>query len=300
MAGQRLMMPAQIIRERRHYPFVIEALIAIVRTKPLGTFGGVLVLACGLCAAFAPWIAPYNYDTAVADVMLSPRPGYWLGTDYGGRDLLSRVIYGSRVSITVGFGAVALASFLACILGVITGYYGGMLDALLQRVVDAFMSFPWLIIMMSIMAILGLTLTNLILGLGVLMTWANSRVVRSAVLSIKESQYIEAARAIGAGDLRIILQHILPNVFAPVIVIATVLLGSAILTEASLSWLGLGVPPPNPTWGGMLSGPAMVHMHRAPWMVIFPGLALSTAVFGFNMLGDALRDVMDPRLRGTR
>jgi peptide/nickel transport system permease protein len=272
---------------------------ALALAKPLGTLGGMLILLLVLTALFAPALAPYDpLQITSADRLQPPSLRYPLGTDDFGRDILSRVIYGARISMLIGLGAVAISVLLATIIGVISGYYGGRLDAILQRGVDTLMAFPWLVVLLTIMAMLGQGLENVILALGVGGTAGNARLVRSAVLAIKESQYIEAARALGCRDSQIILRYILPNIAAPLMVVATLGLGVAILAESSLSFLGFGVPPPTPSWGGMLSGSGRTYMLKAPWMAIFPGLAISLAVFGFNMLGDALRDVLDPKLRG--
>jgi peptide/nickel transport system permease protein len=229
-----------------------------------------------------------------------PGAQFYLGTDNLGRDLFSRIVYGARISMTVGFGAVGLSLLLATFLGVTSGYFGGKVDVLVQRLVDACMAFPPLVILLSIMAVLGPGLLNVILVLGIVPSANRSRVIRSATLAAKENQFVEAARAVGAGHLRIILRYILPNVMAPIIIIATNALGGVILAESTLSFLGFGVPPPHPSWGEMLSGSGRSYMYRAPWMAIWPGVAISLGVFGFNMLGDALRDLLDPRLRGSQ
>jgi peptide/nickel transport system permease protein len=195
---------------------------------------------------------------------------------------------------------VSIGTVLATMIGVMSGYFGGKVDVLMQRVVDAWMAFPFLVAVISLMAVLGPGLLNVICALGILSAANSSRIIRSAALAIKEHQYVEAARAVGASHLRIILRYILPNVMAPIIIIATISLGFAILAESALSFLGLGVPPPYPSWGEMLSGSGRSYMHKAPWMATWPGVAISLAVFGFNMLGDALRDLLDPRLRGGR
>jgi peptide/nickel transport system permease protein len=278
---------------------VAKGLWRLVKEKPLGAFGGLIVVGLMLCAALAPWIAPYGYDeTNVRQRLKPPSAQFYLGTDNLGRDIFSRIVYGARISVTVGFGAVALGVLLATAVGVVSGYFGGAFDVVVQRLVDAWMAFPFLVILLSIMAVLGPGLLNVILSLGILSAANSSRVIRSAVLAAKENQYVEAARAAGASHLRIILRYILPNVMAPIIVIATIGLGFAILAESALSFLGLGVPPPYPSWGEMLSGSGRSYMYKAPWMAIWPGVAISLAVFGFNMLGDALRDLLDPRLRG--
>jgi peptide/nickel transport system permease protein len=280
---------------------ILRGLWRLVKEKPLGAFGGMLVLVLMLCAVFAHWIAPYPYDeTNVRQRLKPPGAQFYLGTDNLGRDVFSRIIYGARISVTVGFGAVALSVLLAIILGVPSGYFGGWCDVLVQRVVDAWMAFPPLFFVLTIMAVLGPGLPNVILALGVVTAANRSRVIRSATLAAKENQFVEAAQAVGASHLRIILRYILPNVMAPIIIIATNALGGVILAEAALSFLGLGVPPPHPSWGEMLSGSGRSYMYKAPWMAIWPGVAISLAVFGFNMLGDALRDLLDPRLRGGR
>jgi peptide/nickel transport system permease protein len=251
-------------------------------------------------AAGAEWIAPYDYDEADIFSRLKPPSGaHWLGTDNLGRDVLSRVIFGARVSMLVGVGGVALGLLGATVVGLASGYFGGRLDILAQRVVDAFMCFPLLLVALTIMALLGPGLVNVILTLGLVLAVRDSRVIRAAVLGVKANPYVEAARALGATHGAMIGRHILPNIFAPLIILATVNIGAVILIEAALSFLGFGVPPPRPSWGGMLSGAGLVHMLRAPWLALWPGVALSLAVFGANMVGDALRDLLDPRLRGT-
>jgi peptide/nickel transport system permease protein len=280
---------------------VSKGLWRLVREKPLGAFGGFLVLVLMLCAVFAHWIAPYPYDeTNVRQRLKPPSAQFYLGTDNLGRDVFSRIIYGARISVTIGFGAVTVSILLATTLGVTSGYFGGKVDVLVQRIVDAAMAFPTLVILLSIMAVLGPGLLNVILVLGIVPSFNRSRVIRSATLAAKENQYIEAAQAVGASHLRIILCYILPNVMAPIIIVATNALGAVILVEATLSFLGFGVPPPYPSWGEMLSGSGRSYMYKAPWMAIWPGVAISLAVFGFNMLGDALRDLLDPRLRGSQ
>jgi peptide/nickel transport system permease protein len=278
---------------------VLAALWQFTRRKPLGALGGFIVLGLLIMAIFAPWIAPYQYDETIPGArMKAPGAQFWMGTDNLGRDVYSRVVYGAAVSVTVGFGAVLLANVLATAIGITSGYFGGAYDICVQRVVDAWQSFPFLVVILSLMAVLGPGLLNLILALGVLGAAAASRVIRGTTISVMQNTYVEAARALGAGHLRIMLRYILPNVAATVIILATIGLGGAILAESALSFLGFGVPPPYPSWGAMLSGSGRSFMYRAPWMAIWPGAAISLAVFGFNMLGDALRDVLDPRLRG--
>jgi len=278
---------------------VLQALWTFCRRKPLGALGGLIVLVLLLLALFAPWIAPYSYDETIPGArMKAPGAQFWMGTDNLGRDVFSRVVYGAGVSVTVGFGAVLLANVFATLIGITSGYFGGAYDICVQRVVDAWQSFPFLVVILSMMAVLGPGLLNLVLALGVLGAAAGSRVIRGTTISVMQNTYVEAARALGAGHLRIMLRYVLPNVAATIIILATIGLGAAILAESALSFLGFGVPPPYPSWGAMLSGSGRSFMYRAPWMAIWPGAAISLAVFGFNMLGDALRDVLDPRLRG--
>ena len=268
--------------------------------KPLGAIGALIVVTLILLAAFADQIAPYPYDESIAGArMKAPSAQFWMGTDNLARDIWSRVVYGARISVTVGFATVALVTLLATAIGVTSAYVGGTVDIVVQRIVDAWMSFPALVIVLSLLAALGPGMLNLILALAILGAAGTSRVIRGATLATLQHPYVEAARALGSGHLRIIVRHVLPNVLATIIILATVALGTVILAESALSFLGFGVPPPYPSWGGMLSGSGRSFMYHAPWMALCPGAAISLAVFGFNMLGDALRDVLDPRLRGA-
>jgi peptide/nickel transport system permease protein len=280
---------------------VVRGVWRLIKEKPLGACGAVIILALLLCALLAPLIATHPYDQANVRYRLKP-PGaqFYLGTDNLGRDLFSRIVYGARISVTVGFGAVGLGILLATTVGATSGYFGGKFDVLVQRLVDAWTAIPNLMGLLTAMAVLGPGLLNIIIVLGVFTAANSSRIIRSAALAAKENQFVEAARAVGASHLRIILCYILPNIMAPIIIIATINLGAVILAEAALSFLGMGVPPPYPSWGEMLSGSGRSYMHKAPWMATWPGVAISLAVFGFNMLGDALRDLLDPRLRGGR
>jgi len=289
------------LREPRRLPAFWAAGVKLVKTKPLGAFGGAVLVAMVLLALFAEAVAPYPPDEIDVLVALKgPSAEHLLGTDNYGRDVLSRVIYGARVSLSVGVGVVIVVTVLATLLGTLSGYFGGRFDILLQRVVDAFLSFPTVILALSIMSVLPPGVLSVIIALSIRQTLGDSRTIRSAVLSVREQQYIEAARALGCANGRILSLHVLPNIMAPLIVVASLILGVAIIVEATLSFLGYGVPPPNPTWGGMLSGDGRQFMLRQPWMAFAPGLALSLAVFGVNVFGDALRDVLDPRLRGAR
>jgi len=277
-----------------------RALWFFARRKPIGAISGVIVVAMLLMTVFAERIAPYGYDEAVRGArMKPPSAAHWLGTDNLSRDIWSRVVFGARISITVGFATILLGTAAATALGVTSGYFGGKYDLVVQRVVDAWMSFPYLVIILSVMAVLGPGLLNVILSLSIIVAATGSRVIRGATIAISQNAYVEAARAMGATHGRIVFRHILPNVTATIIILSTIGLGGIILAESALSFLGFGVPPPYPSWGSMLSGSGRTYMYRAPWMAVWPGVAISLAVFAFNMLGDALRDVLDPRLRGA-
>jgi peptide/nickel transport system permease protein len=287
-------------RRARAMPAAVWMILRFCRRKPLGALGGACVLAMLVMAVGADWIAPYAYDASIPGGRMRP-PGaqFWMGTDNLSRDVWSRVVYGARISVTVGFATIALGSAIAAAIGISSAYIGGTYDMAVQRLVDAWMSFPYLVIILSLMAVLGPGLVNLILALSILTAASSARVIRGAALSVMQNPYMEAARAMGLGHGRIVLCYVLPNVMATITILATIGLGAIILAESSLSFLGFGVPPPYPSWGAMLSGSGRSYMYRAPWMAVWPGLAISLAVFGFNMLGDALRDVLDPRLRGS-
>jgi ABC-type dipeptide/oligopeptide/nickel transport system permease subunit len=229
--------------------------------------------------------------------MQPPSSKFFFGTDPLGRDVFSRIIYGSRVSLIVGFASVALGTLFGTLIGLVSGFWEGKVDQILQRAVDTCMAVPGIVLALAVVSVLGQSLTNIILVIALVIAPGASRVVRGAVLSIKQNTYIDAAYAAGASSWRLLLRHILPNVFAPILIIASVWLGNAIVIEAALSFLGLGTPPPTPTWGGMLSGEGRRNLEIAPYLAIFPGLAISVVVLAFNMLGDALRDLLDPRLR---
>ena len=287
--------------ERASFPVrMAKGVLRFIVKKPLGAVGAFIIVIMVTIAAAEPLVTRHDELLwHLVDRLQSPDSTYWLGTDDYGRDLWARMVAGAQISLLVGFGAVGLGSVSGGLLGVVSAFYGGRVDAIIQRLMDALMSIPTLILALAIMAALGQSLGNVILAIGIVQIPRANRVVRSQAFSIKESEYALAARSIGAGDVRIMLQHILPQCVAPWLIIASAGLGTAIIAEASLSFLGLGVPPPAPSWGGMLSGRARDYYAIAPWLAIWPGVAISLTVYGFNLFGDALRDVLDPRLRGT-
>lgn len=268
--------------------------------KRLGTAGALILLVLFAVGLFAPVIAPYGPNESTNQFYVGPSMAYPMGTDHLGRDLLSRVIAGARISLQVSILAVILGTGVGAAAGVISGYFGRWIDMMIQRIVDVLLALPGILLALTISAALGASLRNVIIAIGIGIIPNAARIVRSAVLTTKENQYIEAAIVVGANSNRVMWTHILPNVMAPIIVVASIQLGGAILAEASLSYLGLGVPLNVPSWGSMLSGSALRYMIKAPWMAIFPGLALSLVVLGINLFGDALRDVLDPRLRRGR
>lgn len=283
----------------KRHSLLVGSLVRLVKEKPLGTAGGVIVLVMLLAGLFADVLAPYGYkEIAMADRLAPPSGQHILGTDQLGRDTLTRIIYGARVSMIVGVGGTVIGTLGAVVIGLFSGYLGGKVDLVVQRFVDAFMCFPTIFILLTIMVLVGPGMIQVTVVLGVLFSIWYSRVVRGATIAIKTNTYVEAARAAGCSTSRILLRHILPNITAPVIVIFTISIGQIILSEATLSFLGYGIPPPTPSWGGMLSIEGRKYMLDSPWLAVWPGLALSMAVYGTNMLGDAIRDVLDPRLRG--
>jgi len=287
------------ITEVKRRPFVVDFIVRMIREKPLGAVGGIIVLIMLGVGILADLLAPYGMNEVhLVDYLSPPSAQHILGTDQLGRDLISRIIYGTRTSIIVSLAASSLSVLVATTIGLVSGYLGRKVDIVVQRFVDAIMCFPALVIALTAMSMLGPGLWQVVAVLGVLYGISGSRVVRSAVISIKENVYIGAAVAIGASQVRIIAQHILPNVMAPIIILFTIGMGNAILAEASLSFLGFGIPPPAPSWGGMLSTGGRGYMYQAPWMGLWPGLALALAIYGINMLGDAIRDILDPRLKG--
>jgi peptide/nickel transport system permease protein len=288
-----------VVAESKRRSLIVDLLVRLVKEKPLGTIGGVIVLLLLITGIFANFLAPYGFNEFIAGSFLkAPSAQHILGTDNVGRDILSRIIYGARVSMIVGLSAACIDVLVATIIGTLSGFIGGKFDLVVQRFVDAFMCFPGLILLVVLMSLLGSGMLQVILVLGFVWGIGGSRIVRGAVIGIKQNVYVEAARAIGCSTWKLMIQHVLPNIMAPIIILFTIAVGGIILAEASLSFLGYGIPPPTPSWGGMLSGAGRYYMLLAPWMVIWPGLALTIVVFGINMLGDAMRDLLDPRLRG--
>ena len=274
--------------------------VRLVREKPLGLLGGVIVLLMLLCGVFADVLAQYEMDDVhIIDRLAEASVKYPLGTDQLGRDILSRMVFGARVSMTVGLVASALAVAVATIIAVPSGYFGGKYDIGLQRFVDAFMSFPSLVVLLTVMSIVGRGLPQIILVLGVVHGIGTSRVVRGAVIGIKENDYFTASKAIGNTTARTLMRYIMPNIMAPIIIIFTTSIGAMILWEASLSFLGFGLPPEAASWGGMLSTEGRTYMEMKPALALWPGLAITAVVYGINMFGDAMRDLLDPRLRGS-
>ena len=268
------------------------------RQRPLGAIGAGAILFLFVVAALAPVISAYDPLAVQFDAMLARPSGlHWLGTDAFGRDVLARLIYGSRTALLVGFGSAIVGAALGTILGVGSAYFGGRVDLYLHRLMDVFLSFPLIVLALALVAILGNSVPNVIAAITVPMVPRCALVIRASALSIREMPYVDAARAAGFGHARIILRHMLPNVMAPFLIMLTAFLGQAILLEASLSFLGLGVQEPTAAWGLMLRGAAVDFAEAAPWMAIFPGLAISFAVFAFNLFGDSLRDALDPKLR---
>jgi len=275
-----------------------RAILQFSRRRPLGAAGAAIIVVMILCAIAASVITPYHpLETDFVAQLTPPNAQHWLGTDAFGRDLLSRLIYGSRTALLVGFASALLGASLGAILGVTSAYFGGRIDLIIQRVVEIFLAFPIIILALAVVSILGTGVGNVIVAIMIPMIPNCARVVRASALAVRAMPYVEAARVAGFGHWRIILRHMLPNVMAPYLIMLTAYVGQAILLEASLSFLGLGVAEPTPAWGLMLRGAAAEFAESAPWMAIFPGLAISLGVFAFNLFGDSLRDALDPRLR---
>ncbi|HEY7365901.1 MAG TPA: ABC transporter permease [Methylomirabilota bacterium] len=275
------------------------AVMKFVRTKPLGAAGGAIILAMLVVGAFSEVLAPYDpYQADYGLQFTRPSVEHWFGTDEFGRDLMSRLIYGARIALFVGFSASFIGCTIGGLLGVMSAYAGGRVDLFLERLMDMLLAFPQLILALAIASILGPAVQNVVIAISIPIIPRAARVVRATALSVKENVYVEAVQALGASRPRVVLQHIVPNVVAPYIILLTAQLGGAILAEAALSYLGLGAAEPTPSWGLMLSGSALSYAEKAPWIAIFPGIAISLGVFGFNLFGESLRDALDPKLRG--
>ena len=291
-------VPAEQV-ERKRRSRLMQFIRRLVREQPLGTVGGIIVLLLLFCGIFADLLAPYG----MKEINLLHRyaPPSWehlLGADQLGRDILSRIIYGARISVYIGLSATSINLVVAMLIGVTTGLFGGKFDMVVQRFVDAWMAFPGLLILITVMSLVGQGQLQIILVLGIVGGISGSRIARSAVIGIKEKVYFLAARAVGVPTHQILLRHVLPNIMAPMIVIFTVTIGDVIIAEASLSFLGLGLPPDVASWGGMLSWEGRRYMERVPALALWPGFSLFIVVWGTNMFGDALRDLLDPSLRG--
>lgn len=277
---------------------MFEDVVKFARAKPLGAAGALVILGMLAVAASAELLAPYDaYQADYAQQFARPSAAHWFGTDEFGRDLMSRIMYGARIALFVGFSASFIGCTIGGLLGVTSAYVGGKLDLLLERLMDILLAFPQLILALAIASILGPAVENVVIAISIPIIPRAARVVRATALSVKENVYVEAVNALGAGQSRIVLRHIVPNVVAPYIILLTAQLGGAILAEAALSFLGLGAAEPTPSWGLMLSGSALSYAEKAPWIPVFPGIAISLGVFGFNLFGDSLRDALDPKLR---
>jgi peptide/nickel transport system permease protein len=283
---------------RKSWPRWLLASLDFCARRPLGAIGAAIILAMTFVAVFAQWLAPFDaLATDYGAMLTAPSAKHWLGTDAFGRDVLSRVIFGSQTALIVGLGASFIGATLGALIGVASAYFGGRFDLIMERINDVLISFPLIILALAVVAILGTGVFNVIIAIALPTIPRCARVVRSSALAVREMPYVDAARAAGFTDSRIVLRHMLPNVMAPYLIMLTAFLGQAILLEASLSFLGLGVQEPVAAWGLMLRGAAIEFAETAPWMAIFPGLAISLAVFAFNLFGDSLRDALDPRLR---
>ena len=293
-----LAQAAPRLRERGPLSTFVRRLF---RDKPLGAAGAIICAIFLFCGLFADLLAPYGYNQIDPINRLKPPSlQFPFGTDNLGRDMFSRVLYGAQLSVIIGFCGAALATVVSVVIGVLTGYLGGKFDVVVQRMVDAWMSFPDLVILIVVVSVLGPGMWQVIVVLGFLYGIGGSRIIRGAVVSVREHTYVHAAQSVGAATARVLVFHVLPNVMPTVIVLFTMRVGAVILVESGLSFLGLGIPPPAPSWGGMLTGSGRTFMYLAPWLALAPGICLTLVVYGINVFGDALRDLLDPRLRGGR
>ena len=278
-----------------------QLLSRLWQEKPVGAAAAMVFLLFVFCGVFADWLAPYGFnEISMLDRLKAPSWKHPFGTDNLGRDMLSRCLYGAQLSVIIGLSAAALATTLSVLIGLLSGYLGGKVDMVVQRIVDAYMSFPELVILIAVVSVVGPGMPQIIGILSLVLGIGGSRIIRSAVVSARENMYVHAAQSIGASTARVLWRHLLPNIMPPIIVLFTTRVGSAILIESGLSFLGLGVPPPAPTWGGLLSGSGRTYMFQGPWLALAPGLCLTAVVYATNVFGDALRDLLDPRMRGAK
>ena len=278
-----------------------QFLLRLWREKPVGAAAAAVFFLFVFCGVFAQLLAPYGFnEISMLERLHAPSWHHPFGTDNLGRDMFSRCLYGAQISVIIGLSAAALATLISVVIGILTGYLGGRFDMLVQRIVDAYMSFPELVILIAVVSVVGPGMFQIIGVLSLVLGIGGSRIIRSAVVSARENMYVHAAQSIGASTNRVLWLHLLPNIMPPIIVLFTTRVGSVILVESGLSFLGLGVPPPLPTWGGLLSGAGRTYMFQGPWLALAPGLCLTAVVYATNVFGDALRDLLDPRMRGVK
>ena len=273
----------------------------LIHEKPVGAAAALVFLLFVFCGVFANFLAPYGFNEInMLERLKAPSWKYLFGTDNLGRDMFSRCLYGAQLSVIIGLSAAALATTISVLIGLLSGYLGGKIDMVVQRIVDAYMSFPELVILIAVVSVVGPGMLQIIGILSLVLGIGGSRIIRSAVITARENMYVHAAQSIGASTPRVLWRHLLPNIMPPIIVLFTTRVGAAILIESGLSFLGLGVPPPAPTWGGLLSGSGRTYMFQGPWLALAPGLCLTAVVYATNVFGDALRDLLDPRMRGSK
>ena len=278
-----------------------QFLYRLLHEKPVGAAAALVFLLFVFCGVFAELLAPYGFnEISMLERLKAPSWKHLFGTDNLGRDMFSRCLYGAQLSVIIGLTAAALATIISVLIGLLSGYLGGKIDMVVQRIVDAYLSFPELVILIAVVSVVGPGMLQIIGILSLVLGIGGSRIIRSAVVTARENMYVHAAQSIGASTSRVLWRHLLPNIMPPIIVLFTTRVGAAILIESGLSFLGLGVPPPAPTWGGLLSGSGRTYMFQGPWLALAPGLCLTAVVYATNVFGDALRDLLDPRMRGSK
>ena len=293
--------PGNLLQAAPHAGLIKQFLLRLWREKPVGAAAAAVFFLFVFCGVFAQLLAPYGFnEISMLERLHAPSWRHPFGTDNLGRDMFSRCLYGAQISVIIGLSAAALATSISVVIGILTGYLGGRFDMLVQRIVDAYMSFPELVILIAVVSVVGPGMFQIIGVLSLVLGIGGSRIIRSAVVSARENMYVHAAQSIGASTNRVLWLHLLPNIMPPIIVLFTTRVGSVILVESGLSFLGLGVPPPLPTWGGLLSGAGRTYMFQGPWLALAPGLCLTAVVYATNVFGDALRDLLDPRMRGVK